>query len=74
MPDTPDWLRADYRDAQGKPRRICVGLSEQVLRDHAQKDGKQIEQTHAIEHVRRRRMGAVTKKTRVTVVYGLLSA
>lgn len=74
MVDRPDWLRANYRDAQGKPRRICVGMSEQALRDHAQKHGKQIEQTHAMTRTRKRRMGNVVKRMNVTVIYGLLSA
>jgi hypothetical protein len=76
MPDipTPDWLHPNYRDAQGRPRRIAVAMSEQALHDHAAKHGKQIEAMHPMQRERKHRQGSVTRRKIVTVIYGLLSA
>jgi hypothetical protein len=70
----PDWLRANYRDAQGRPWRIVIGATEQALHDHAAKHGKAIEQTHQIERTRNLRSGSVTTRKTATVFYGLMSA
>lgn len=70
----PDWFRHDYKDAQGRSRRIAVAQSEQALREYAAKHGKQIEATYQHGHIAKRRLGQVVKVKLVSKWYGLLSA
>lgn len=72
MPD-PDWLRANYKDAQGKPRRIITASSEDALQKYAQKQGKQVESTFERTRMANVRSGTIVKQKLVRQWYGLLS-